>query len=868
MHKAASGRVLLLFAVGSRSKHMKSLKRNIIIYCLAFLIPLLMVVIFLMLCHISPFGDLSLLVGDMERQFISYYSYFRTMISGENDFLYTFSKTLGGDMPGLSAYYLQNPLLFILMLFPEKAIGSGIAAVFALEVALSGLSCSLLLNRRYGYDFASLLFSTAYAFCAFYYAYIINQMYFTCLAMLPLLIFFFLRVIEEGRNGTAFTLALAFTVFMNYYMGYMIIIFLGVVYLSRLILDGKYIRSLKNVLICIINAIMLDAVSLIPTALSLRGEKTSGTADFSFYRKFGLLRFLSGFFSGSTRNAELPQVYCSVAVLIMLILYFVSKKYSIREKAADLSLAAVLAVSMCINTIDAVWHGFNNPVGIPWRYSYMLSLTIVILAYKGFKAEMKKLPVILTAVLMALFLFYSFLSGNPHIDRERLLINLLLVVVISIFILFYIMLSGRLRIFILALLIFVSCSDMVYNSCSLFSHMFHQRDESEKSYISAFETAYDDIGEVVGKVKERDGDFYRIEKTFQYSANDPMLFNYMGLSHSSSCEKEDVRHFMQRMGFRDTGLYAFYAGGSTAFADAFMGVRYLISQWDELEKRYESIDRTDKYYIYRNDLAAPLFFLTNEDVSGVDPEEGNVFELQNNIARATFGKEVFKKAKAGEVWLENAEDCGDGVYKKTGEDRAFVSYDIEVTEDMPLYIYFDAPSLQSAELFVNDSSKDFYFTDTHWNVICAGRYQKGDKVRVSLEILKDELNISEACFYYEDQEGIKGWYNELEEKNAKNSPVDRISSSHLRLETSSGEDAMLMMTIPYDKGWHIRVDGKSVKSEKILGVLSGVRLTSGDHVIDMRYIPVGLIPGFIISLIGVVILVIKNRSAKKSGAAI
>ena len=151
---------------------MKDNKRNkILIYSLAFIIPLFMTIIFFLLCHIYPFGDESLLVWDMNRQYISYYSYLKTILNGSNDIFYTFSKTLGGDVPGFAAYYLHDPLLLILLLFPGDKIVIGIETVLALHLAFAGLSCSVLLNRRYGYDPASLVFSTAYPFCSFIFAF-------------------------------------------------------------------------------------------------------------------------------------------------------------------------------------------------------------------------------------------------------------------------------------------------------------------------------------------------------------------------------------------------------------------------------------------------------------------------------------------------------------------------------------------------------------------------------------------------------------------------------------------------------------------------------------------------------------------------
>ena len=63
-------------------------------YLGSFLLPvtsLLLVYIFL---GIYPFGDLSLLTIDMYNQYVSFFSYLKSILMGNNDIFYTFSKNL------------------------------------------------------------------------------------------------------------------------------------------------------------------------------------------------------------------------------------------------------------------------------------------------------------------------------------------------------------------------------------------------------------------------------------------------------------------------------------------------------------------------------------------------------------------------------------------------------------------------------------------------------------------------------------------------------------------------------------------------------------------------------------------------------
>jgi uncharacterized membrane protein YfhO len=77
-------------------------------------IPCILLTVSLMVLRIAPFGDNTLLLLDSKGQYLDYISYLKTIFTGENDLIYTFSKNLGGDVISLASYYLLSPfnLLF------------------------------------------------------------------------------------------------------------------------------------------------------------------------------------------------------------------------------------------------------------------------------------------------------------------------------------------------------------------------------------------------------------------------------------------------------------------------------------------------------------------------------------------------------------------------------------------------------------------------------------------------------------------------------------------------------------------------------------------------------------------------------------
>ncbi len=839
--------------------------RKVIIFFLAFLIPFVMVQIFWALCGVYPYGESSILTGDMDLEFVNFYAYFINIFRSKNDFSYMLAKTLGGDFPGLAAFQLHDPLLFVLFFFPGERIAEGIELVYALQLSVAGLSMSVLLNNRYKTSFMSLLFSTAYAFCGFFFGYLVLTIYFGSLAILPLVVYFFLEYMDNNRFAVPYVLSTVLFIYINFHMGFMLVIFLTFMFISRIIADTGYVKKIPRFAASGITVLFLDGFFLVRTGLSLIGEKTTDTADYGFYRRFPLNQLFAGLFSGTSRNDLRPLIYCSVAALFFFLVYLFSARYGIREKLSVLFMAGVIIVSMWINLFDAVWHGFNNPEGFYWRYSYYLSFIIIAAGYKGFCAVFypdekeggSLKSVILSAAVIILYMGWLTVTKNAYLDRLRLIINVIITVVI---------LAGALmlsyqgkndtathaRNFVIAgcvLLALVSVPDMLYNA--RISYLSLNSYDGRLPLLADFKQDYRDIGSAVDYVKEEDTGFYRIEKDFDRAVNDPALFDYIGLSHDSSCEKDEILDWLTNFGFCKTVYYTYYNGGSTSFVDSLFGVRYYISRFDTVEKPYEHMPYEGKYHVYHNDTALPMAFADPGGLKEDLPGEINTFELQNKLA-GLWDKDstIYIKAQS-ETETENVREEENGRYIRTDEEASIV-YNIRITEEKPLYFYFSAPGRQGGEVFINGNSAGPYFTENHWNVLCAGRYKKGDLLKIEMKLLEDELTISEPCFYYEDEDALRGWARAAKSLNSEIGAVEEISSSRLSFDADTKEDRTVVLTLPYDYCWHISIDGEKTEPVKVMGMLLGAELPKGAHRIEMRYIPRGTVPGAIISALGVI----------------
>ena len=834
--------------------------RNVIYVC-AFIVPFLMAQIFFAICRIYPYGPFSILTGDMDLEFVNFYSYYLKTFSSKSDHYYMLAKTLGGEYPGLAAFQLHDPLLFILFLFPGERIAAGIEQYFALQISLAGLSASVLLNGRYRKSWMSLLFSTAYSFCGFFFGYLVLTIYFGALAILPLVIYFFLKALEDKRYEIPFIVTTTLYIYVNYHMGFMLVIFMVLLFVSRIIEDRAVLKKLPMFILSGVTILMLDGYFLIRTGLSLLGAKTTEGADYGIYRRFVYNQLFAGLFSGSSRNDLMPLIYCSVAAAFFAIIYFISGEYGIKEKLANLFLIAAVSVSMWINILDTVWHGFNNPEGFYWRYAYYISFILIVLGYKGFislayENNGKKKSVIrslASASVICLYMLWLAVSGNPYMDMPRQLINALIVAGITAGT-FMIMSNERIRIYGMIVIVLISAADMLYNA--RISYMKLNSDEGQLPLMSRFEEDYKSIKDVIDAVKAGDGGMFRIEKDFDRAVNDPAMFDYIGMSHDSSCEKDAVIDWLMNFGFCRTVYYTYYNGGSTSFVDMLFGIKYYVSRFDGIQKPYQRMPYEGKYYLYGNKYALPMAFGAPDGFENYAfDKDKNTFVKQNEIAALWGGKkDIYLKADA-EQELVNVMEDEKGQYIRTGEDGR-IDYNITVTENMPLYFYFSAPERQPAELYINDEFADLYFTEKHWGVICAGTYNVGDNVKVSLKLLGEDIRISKASFYYEDEEAIREWSKLAMSLNEGVGELNEITSSHMVFNTDFDKDRLVVLSMPYDRNFRVSVDGKTLKQIPALEMLMGVDIPAGKHVVELKYIPAGTVAGVIVSALGIAMFII------------
>ncbi|MBR2834941.1 MAG: YfhO family protein [Coriobacteriales bacterium] len=95
-------------------------------------------------------------------------------------------------------------------------------------------------------------------------------------------------------------------------------------------------------------------------------------------------------------------------------------------------------------------------------------------------------------------------------------------------------------------------------------------------------------------------------------------------------------------------------------------------------------------------------------------------------------------------------------------------------------------------------------------------------------------------------------------KYVSNLTDDILENEVIGTNTVSGDihleqDKLLMLSIPYDKGWKAYVDGEETPLLQTDGMYMSLLLTPGDHHIELNYLPQGFTIGCILSICGLLI---------------
>ena len=400
-----------------------------------------------------------------------------------------------------------------------------------------------------------------------------------------------------------------------------------------------------------------------------------------------------------------------------------------------------------------------------------------------------------------------------------------------------------------------------------------------KSYVSRVRIYIyiNEIQPIVDELKENMNNFYRMEEVFANTYDDPMLLNYYGITHSSSANDRNTRKFMANMGFKTSSIFEKYNRGSLISIDSLLGVKYQIASkksenfsdnnYTENEY-YKKVLEEGDYIVYENPIALPIAFMVNDNLKDVDTLDVNTFELNNRLLSSMVNtkKVINKSLNVKEIISENLISTinnGEVCYERMDKQKASsITFIVEAEDNNPVYMFLKSNAYESGtvssnqvRVSINGVRKFTAFDSRNYNVEYIGAFNKGEDIRIEINLNTNKLYLKELQIYSCDVDEFEEVYNNLKENIISDTDY---RDGYVKGKISVTEDKTLIYTsIPYDEGWTVKIDGKKVEYVKILDGLIGVdvdteEFSEGEHVIELKYKVPGLMVGIIISFLALV----------------
>ncbi|MFG6115854.1 YfhO family protein [Halobacillus sp. MO56] len=789
------------------------------------------------------------------------------------NFFYTYRFGLGGGTYSQLAFYFSTSIVFLIsavVTFLLESLGLieavdivywANAAVFISVIRLSVILFVTTLVFRYMSSrwLPAFLGAAVYGLSVIYFRHATYWEFFAdAMLWVPLLVYGVEKIIRELRPGW-FIFAVAVTMFDNFYFAYINLIFIGIYIVARLWihLDTNVAGVGRKVKLFVFGGLVgagISAVSFIPAVYSFFHNHRPDYAfpieavDFSDNILF------------TSRYVIVPALF-----LVFVFTFFFYRKAMFRLFGGLSILFIVLHFSPLI---ASAFNGFSAP---QYRWEYVLSFTLGAAVCAGMShihEVSKKAFLTASTMVMAVYLVFFFSDEEMEFLSLPGIGVFLLVFLTLIATAGFVWSCKKSWYYFLSVATLLNLLAISNASQYVISEMTGVNKVSEQ-YLHSDKYNGKEARELLQKVKAQDADpYYRIDWKEGYLNNTPIVQDFNGFSVYSSILNENLLYFYLYdlnidMGRESVSRYSTLSNRANLYS--LLQGKYVMKKKDDagnVPYGFEEIARSDNYIVYKNTNLLPFVRTTDTIFSERELEDANVLEKEHAMLEGVVVSEV--ETKVGEV--ENVPD----LIKETTVETVNATYKegkLTVTEkeggiDLVLntpgsgkgdyYVGFHLESLAERKGFAvkvngyrttRKHNQSIYKTYVDDLVI---RVPKANKLKIRLP--KGNYVLTDLALYQEDYQVL-----EQAKKEAQEEPDFDWTGNKLTIRYDNRQsDRFMMLPIPYERGWQVRINDESKRVEKVNYAFVGFPIQKGLNEIQLVYYP----PFFQVSLLVTVVCIL------------
>ena len=822
-----------------------------------------------------PYGTKTISWCDMDQQVIPLLIDFKDILSGKESFFFSFKNAGGMNFYGVFFFFLSSPFSFLVAFVDKAEIISFANVLVMLKMCAIAFTASLYFKKKYPDNpLLNVFLSVLYAYSGYVMMYYQNVIWLDIVYLFPVLLLG-LEYLKEGKKAL-FIGALAACVAVNYYLSYMVVVFL-LLYVGLWLWLSKDRKFAVSFTVSCILAALVSAVVWLPSLIQY----------FSSGRTTSILDNLRSSSIFTAYETTLPTVF---SVLFLFPFALLGKKDE-KDNFMRRVLFVATLIPLILEPINKMWQT-GSYMSFPSRYGFITIFLCLTLAMDGMAKERKTITEEVDEKNASLPLVER-IKQNWKIELPRYAVSIVCVL----FAVWYLSISksytlehvetmdqyshslwgneasfeALLKLYVLALLfgalwyvlhhyklfkpvfLWISVGVMVLSELYVAPMTYMLTPAHEVDWHA-------DVMETADVIE--DDNFYRVTTDRSYSGRDFDMnlmgsLGYNGLGHYTSLTSERYMTAIKQFGYTSYWMEVGNSGG-TLLTDALMSVKYQIRSKNNSE---DSVYKGNYYQIDPMEYTLPLGIIAQADIvkQAETADYSHRAELQEILYHDFFGDNGAVKSYGLEVAsfknLTVTEEDGKYVLEPKGTGSIAFKIPIQGTET----VYFNAFDENTNALNQRINKKftvsapnitvNEYPKQRENGLLKLGEYSSGNtatqkSITVTASV-KEKVTVRDL--------GVVTINNETLKKDVRAAKTIGLTSGKSSLEgiyTADGGECVFL-SIAYDKGMSLKINGKKAELFEVYDGFTAFYLEEGVNKIELTYTPKGFGLGLSLTLLGI-----------------
>ena len=786
----------------------------------------------------------------------------------------------------LSYYVIGDPFAFFSIFIPVRHAEAGYCAFIILRIYFAGLSFSYYCRFR-GYKTAyTLVGAIIYCFCSYVLSSAVLHPFFILpMIFLPLLCIGVEKIILS-KEILFFSLAVGITVISNFYFSYMLFILIIIYMVIRCIGSRSIIGNIHELFAIAgrfffsgFTGVCIGGVLLFPSLMTIMSSSRLSVSHFIplLYTKGFYIRILPAFISGGIWNYS-DLGFTSIG-LFALVLLFIHRK-TIPASHTLISGLILCFIFFCIPFFGHVFNGFSY-VTNRWSWAFAaLVCYIIVVTLSEVKTIIPKdlsYMIILTLLLFANCIYFRELRSS------RCLFAFLSNIV------FISALFFRNRMKTTSFTIMLLCFCLISVSVSGYL-LYSPHKDNYLANFGKFNSAHrmlveESPGYELSDISDKEFFRYDTAGIWEVKRNSAMLLKKSGTAYYFSSATDNITQFNRSMNMNDSMDQSRNDLDRRSYLDHLFGVKYIIinnGTESYLPYGYNRLVKSDnERSVYQAESNVPLGVLFDQYMPRNTYDKLDIVRKQQALMQTVVVDNMDIPVKTDIDYSEKVLDykilSSDGVDiidngYSVSKPGAELILEFEPVNDCELYLVYegiefeeDAQStgattiqmqINSGEVFTNldyRTWKDNFYCGRKNFLVNLG-YDKDERDSITIHFPQTgKITFSNMRLVSQPVAELDNYARKMSEHSLQNLTID---TNCITGDINASKDSILLIQVPYNKGWTAEVDGVKTEILPADDLFMAIKLEKGSHSLVMRYKSNYLIIGSVISGFGILLLLI------------